>query len=230
MSQTPSPTYIGLTPVSSICTTGHRANVITGIVLRLLREHFSTPAELEFNPAMSGEPAADLSAYVWKDNRKDASIIIDPVWLWNSQDVQRRPALYVRRESLKNNRIALDHGWTVGAPKNEEGKIIEVPGELHSTMIVGGHSVIAVGTSGAEAELLGQEAFNHLMEFGPLIRRDVKLNKWDVAEWSSVAKLEESHEHFVTTVACTWAYSQTWTLRQEAPWLKTLSVDIQAQS
>jgi len=223
----PDKTYVGLTPVSSLCTTGHRANVITGIVLRLLREHFSVPAEFEFNKDNSGEATADLSAYVWKDERKDAKIIIDPVWLWNSQDIQRRPAIYVKRDALKNQRMALDHGWTVGAARNEAGKIIEVTGDLHATLITGSHSLIVVGTSGAEAELLGQEAFNHMLEFGPLIRKDVNLMRWDVDNWSDVSKLEESQEHFISKVTCAWAYSQAWELRQEAPWLKAVSIDIQ---
>jgi hypothetical protein len=166
-------TYIGLDQVSSICTTGHRANVLTGIVLRLLREHFSTKMELEFNG--ENEPSADLSKYVWNDDNTKTGIQIQPVWLWNPQDIQRRPALYVKRDSLKNERMALDHGWRVGTPRNENGKMIETQGEAHATMIVGSHTITAVASTGAEAELLGQEVFNHMLEFGPQIRRDVKL-------------------------------------------------------
>lgn len=226
---TDNPTFRELTPVSSICTTGHRANVLTGVVLRLLREHFSNPAEFEFSGDFGGneETTADLRKYVWDNDRTKATILIDPSYLWNTQDIQRRPGIYLKRNETKNQRIALDHGWTQGAPKNEAGKVIEILGEWHSTMLAGSHTIFVTASTGAEVELLGQEVFNHLLEYGPLIRRDLKLIRWDVQEWQGMSKLEESSERFVTPVVVQWACPQTWRLRQEAPWLKAIGIDVQ---
>lgn len=218
-------TQVGLDPVSSLCTTQYPSNVLTGVFTRLLQEHFASPLSIEYNG--QNESAKQLEEYIWNADNTQTRIQIQPVWLYNPQDIQRRPALYVKRNTTKFERLGLDDGWTVN-PRMEGGRVIEVRGEWHSKLVVGSYTIFAVGNSGAEAELLGQEVGNHFMMMGPLLRRDLKINRLAIEEIGEVALLEEFEEHFVVPVVIAYAVTATWRIREVAPWLKTLAIDLRA--
>lgn len=216
------PTLIGLDRVSSINATGHPANILTGIVLRLLREHFSSLADLEYNGTTI--EGWDLRNYIWDADNTKTKIQIQPVWAWNPQDVQRRPALYVRRNGIQVIKLALDHGTTVGPERADDNHVVQVRGDYHSNLLDGSHSIIVVSSSPDEVEVLGQEVFNHLLEFGPKIRTDFKLNLWEMKEFSELSKLEESQQHFAATITVAWRCFHTWRIKGIGPWLKTIEV------
>lgn len=217
-------TPIGLDPVSSLCTSKQPANVLTGIFTRLLREHFSDPNNLEFGG--QNEPTRQLEQYLWSSG-PDSHIQIQPVWAYNTQDIQNRPALYIKRNAFQPQRIALDNGWGVNSHQNA-GKVVEVRGEFHGKTLVGSHTIFCVGREGAEAELLGQEVLNHFMMFGPLLRRDLKLMQLEVTEVGEVALLDEFVEHFVVPVVVGYGIGMTWRLKEVGPLLKTLAIDLSA--
>lgn len=216
------PTQVGLTPVSSLEATGHPTNILTGIVLRLLREHFSSASNLEYNGVSI--QGWDLTKYVWNQDNTKTKIQIQPVWLWNPQDIARRPGIYVKRNGVKVHKLALDHGTTVGAEKSTDNKIVQVRGDYHSCLLEGSHSIIVVSSSPDEVEILGQEVFNQLLEFGPMIRTDFKLNAWEMQEFSELSKLEESSEHFAASITVLWRCFNTWRIKGIGPWLKTLEI------
>jgi hypothetical protein len=62
------------------------------------------------------------------------------------------------------------------------------------------------------------------MEFAPLIRQDFDLNKFQVMEMGGLAKLEESHEHWVVPISVAFAFNHDWELRQDLPAFKTAAV------
>ena len=213
----PGPTYIGLDPTSSICTTGLKNLYITGILLRIIQNHFGRPENLTFNA---------LKARIWKPETedstcenttaKDSGIQIESHTLWDPQDVQKRPGIFVKRNRVSTKRLGLDDGWTL-APAN---------GDYKTKMIVGSHTAFCVAGTGAETELVGQEVFDELLEFSPLIRKDFQFHRFTVSEITEVNKLEESDEHYVVAVVAAWAHSQDWRIKEDAPWLKTLSIDL----
>ena len=216
------PTKIGLDAVSSIEVTGHPANILTGIVLRLLREHFASRPDIEYNGVSI--PGWDLTKYIWNQDNTKTGIQIQPVWLWNAQDIARRPGIYVKRNGIQVIKFAINHGTTVGAERASDNHIVEVRGDYKSALLEGSHSIIVVSSSPDEVEVLGQEVFNHLLEFGPEIRTDFKLNLWEMKEFSELAKLEESSEHFAASITVQWRCFNTWRIKGLGPWLKTLEI------
>lgn len=217
----PRPTFIGLDPKTTICSSGLKNLYITGILLRILQSHFSRSENITF------ERLRDL---IWTPQPEDTDsdstsgpdtkIVIDPTHLWNAQNVQQRPSIMVKRNRVSTQRLGLDDGWTLGLNPDREG-------DYKTRMIIGSHTCFCIGGSGAEAEMVGQEVFDELMEFSPVIRKDFLFHRFTVTEISEVNKLEESDEHFVAAVVVGWAHSQDWRIVQEAPFLKTLEIALQ---
>ena len=230
MALPPPTTMVGLAPVSSLCTTGHVANVLTGVFVRLLREHFSDPRNLEFNGV--NESVSELENYLWAGDAKgntDAEktrIQIDAVWKYNAADIQNRPALYVKRNGFQTQRLAIREGMTVGAKRDANGKVEAVRGEFKTIAVLGSHTIFCIGGSGAEAELLGMEVFNHLVGFSQVLREDLKLHRFMVNEVGELAVLDEHVEHFVVPVVCAYAAMPAWRTDVVAPWLKTLELNL----
>lgn len=82
------PTLVDMDEWSSLCSTGHTPNILTGALLRFLQQHFSDPAQIEHSP---------LRDNIWVDNPDDTTegippkgILINPVYKWNPVDFQRR--------------------------------------------------------------------------------------------------------------------------------------------
>lgn len=223
-----------LTPVSSLCTTGHPANVLTGVFVRLLREHFMAASNLEFN-GVNTLGKRELEQYLWVPNAEGdvdverSRIQIDAVWKYNSQDIQNRPALYVKRNPFQYQQLALNHGWVVNPMRSEAGEVSRIPGEIQSVAVMGSHTIFCVGGTGAEAELLGQEVSQHLVGFASVLRADLELHKLLVTEVGEVAVLDESQEHFVVPVVIGYIAIPTWRINAEAPWLKTIAIDTRAK-
>lgn len=233
MADAPPQTFVGLDPISSLCTTRQPAQLLTGIMLRLLQEHFANADNLEYNGANEFEsaegmtPKLQLQGYIWNEDKTKTNIQIQPVWEYNSQDIQRRPGIYVKRNGLQPQRIAINDGQTVNSLRDKDGKIVQVRGNYHSMMILGSHTVFCVGNTGAEAEMLGAEVFEHMLMFAPIIRQDMKFHRFTVTEVAELSLLDEFDEHFVAPVVVSYAYAWAWRLQKVAPWLKTLAIDVQ---
>jgi hypothetical protein len=223
-------TEVGMDVVSSLCSSQHPSNVLTGLWTRLLREHFANPTNLQFNgmdeTTVEGKPTLQLQRYTWSEDNTKTMIQIQPVWEYNPQDIQRRPALYIKRNAVKFERLGLDDGFTAGSDKNARGQVIRVPGEYHSKMMLGSHTVFCVGQTGAETELLAQEVTNHIMMFGPRLRAEFKLTRLTLTEVGELALLDEFVEHFVVPVVIGYGIAMSWRIVEIQPFLKTLSINV----
>ncbi len=225
------PTRIGMDPVSSLCSSQHPPNVLTGIWTRLFREHFSNSDNLQYNgideATAEGMPVRQLQDYTWNPDNTKTKIQIQPVWEYNSQNIQQRPALYVKRNAVKFERLSINDGMTTGPIRNGRGELKRVPGEYHSKLVLGSHTIFCVGQTGAETELLAQEVTNHVLMFGPKLRKDLKLARLTLAEVGELALLDEFVEHFVVPVVIAYGITKSWRILEIQPFLKTLSINVQ---
>ena len=224
-------TMVGLEPASSLCSTGPFANVLSGAFLRTLQEHFSDPSNLAYN----GEdmdlitqggvqlPGLQLQKYVWNPDETKTGIQIQPVWKYNSKDIQRRPAYYVKRNKWQlAPQEAIDYGMTVSASKDGPA----VRGQYQTCTIIGSHTIFAVGQSGAGVELLASEAYDLFMSFRSAIREDLKLHKFAVLEIDAAQLVDEHVEAWVVPVVLAYAKAMAWRVDRVAPWLKSVAVDL----
>lgn len=213
---------------SSLCSTGHTPNILTGALLRFIQEHFSSPDKIEYS---------ELRDNVWRNNPSDTTegippkgILITPIYKWDPVDFQHRITIYVARNQITTQRLGINDGYTVGLgrdPDTDEMKTDE--GQYKVVGVQGSHSLYCIGRAGAEVEILGNEVWREILHFAPVLRRDLNLKRLTVSEASPISKLEEYDQHFVVTVAVSWYYFEKWRLRQIAPWLKGISIGAQAQ-
>lgn len=221
----------GLQEASSICTMQHPALALTGIFVQMLRHHFSDPDRLNYNGENTftddthQTSTRELEGYVWLPDSRETKIQIQSVFKLNLQDIERRPALYVKRNELRPRKISINHGMSTGAVKNADGSLKRIDGEFHSVLILGSHTVFCVGRSGAEAELLGQEVFELMLQFGPLLRSELKFQQFEIAQCGEVSILEESTTHYAVPVVAAYAFPRSWRIEKVAPFLKTVAVD-----
>ncbi len=190
-----------------------------------MREHFSDVDNIEF--AKGNEPTQQLEDLIWNETNQTNSIQIKPVWEYTAQDLTKRPGIYTKRNKTTFERIALDNGMTTGMPRNAAGLVEESPGEYHNLTVVGSHTLFCVGRTGAETELLGQEVSNHLAQFGPALRRALKLHRLQLTEVGEVSLLDEFVEHFVVPVVIGYALPYSWRLIQVQPFLKKIGLSLE---
>lgn len=201
------------------------------MILRALQEHFSDIRNLEFG-GHNALGRVQLSAYQWipdenGDGSVESPIQIMPSWAYNARDTQKRPALYVKRNRYTFQRLGINNGMTTGPRRDRRtGEVVKVPGDYHSKAILGSLTVFCVGGSGAEAELLGSEVSNHFSMFGPVMRTDLKLHRFEVTEVGEVSHFEESDSRFVVPVVIGYVVMQTWRIDVVAPLFKTLEIDV----
>lgn len=219
-------TLVGLDATSSLCSSRHPSNVLTGIFTRLMREHFSDPDNIEF--AKGNEPTLQLDGLIWNPNETLCTIQIKPVWEYSAQALAQRPGIYTKRNKTTFERIAINNGWTTGMPRDAAGNVKESPGEYHALTVVGSHTFFCVGRTGAETELLAQEVSNHLAQFGPSLRAELKLQRLQLTEVGEVGLLDEFVEHYCVPVVLGYALSYTWRLLSVQPFLKKIGLSLNA--
>ena len=168
---------------------------------------------------------------------KKSNIMIESVTRWpgpQTQTVQMRPAILVKRNTYGRIKLGIGDKYMMGGKPsidnlndlgNTSNNAIDA-GTQFEVIIAGSHTVFCIGTTGAEAETIGTEVFFELLEFTPVIRRDLGLNKFQVMEIGGINKLEESKEHWVVPVTVTFMFNHTWTLTQDAPKLKGVSLTV----
>jgi hypothetical protein len=218
-------TTVNLDSVSSLCSSRHPSNVLTGIWTRLLQEHFSNADNLEFGG--QNETTTQLKNLVWVDGGKNDIIQIKPVWEYDTKDPSRRPGLYVKRNKTTFERVGINDGFSTGMPRNAAGLVVEPKGEFHNVTMVGSHTVFCVGRTGAETELLSQEVTNHIAQFSPSLRSALKLHRLMISEVGEVGLLDEFVEHFVVPVVIGYALPYSWRLIQVQPFLKKVGLSLE---
>lgn len=204
---------------SALCSIGRPPLVMTGALLWILRRHFA-------NAAYIVDPA--LSKRTWSNTPEQSNIMIESVTQWPgpaTQTLQARPALLVKRNTYGRVKLGIgDRHMPEGKPivdnTNDLDDNAVDAGVKFEVIIAGSHTVFCIGNTGAEAETVGTEVFFELLEFTPLIRRDLGLNKFQVMEIGGVNKLEESKEHWVVPVTVTYMFNHVWELNEDAPKLK----------
>lgn len=220
------PTLVDLQEFSSLCSTGHTPNILTGAILRILQNHFSTPNYIE-DEALK-DNIVKLQPEDTSEGLLETGILIAPVYKWDPAILGKRIAIYIKRNPLRTQKLGINHGMTSGLGKEEDGSLTTLRGEYHTIGVLGSHTIFCIGRTGAETEVLGYEVFRELVQFGPAIRKDLKLHRLETTEMSDVNRIEEYDQHFVAAVVLGWAYLETWRIVPDAPWLKTLAIDLRA--
>ena len=219
-------------PPSALCTTGLKPLNLNGILLWLLRRHFSVSSYIVQD---------SLKEYIWaeqpsdsRENVSDSKIMIESVTKVTgvpSQFIQQRPAVLVKRNRFAPAKLGLGDKWQGFdtspdfAVNPDTGYALDT-GEKYEIMIVGSHTAFCIGGTSGEAEAVATEVFFELVEFAPLIRKDFGFNQFKVNEMGAPNRLEESKEHWVVPIVMSYTFFHGWTLRPETAFLKGTGISV----
>ena len=187
--------------------------LITGVLLWIVRGHFSLDKNIV---------SESLKDFIYLNGDPATGITIEPSSAWNPEQVESRPAVYVKRGEWKAawGALSIDNKYQSRRPAVES---ID-NGDRYEILVTGAHTLFCVGRTGAEAEELGAEVFFRLIEFAPVIRKDFNFHRFKVDELGEAAKLEESSEHWVVPVGVSYAAAHGWLLKLLGPYMKSVSV------
>lgn len=177
---------------------------MTGFFRDILVRHFTRQEGIE---------DLDLRHLLWRADER-TNILIESIWRWRPQLTEKRPAILIKRNTCRNVQKGLDNFVGVSRTGHEE----------FTTFWVGSHTLFCLGETGAIAEILSTEVQRELTQFGPLIRKTLDLNKFDVQEVGAIGELEEATENCVVPVTVGWAYEESWQLVKQALPLRRISL------
>lgn len=233
---------------SSIASSGPTPFILTGVLVRLLQYHFSDANNIT-KPQLKGYIWTDSSqgcisnageVAPWTCPEESSSgpeddcppteaeiiegsrILIEAEYARNDKNVQQRPAIYVKREPVRNSRISMQNRATPGL--NPVTGVFD--GEKHQVNIEGTHSIICVGLTGTEAENIAEEVYFRMLHYQSLIRDDFRLSWFFVDGTSPVQEIPaESRKAFYVVVTCSWKHVHRWMVIPEAPLIKRLNIN-----
>lgn len=205
--------------ISSLSVTGLQLNIITGIFLQVLREHFISPDRIE-NEYLKG--------CIWLHKEDDpvttdparSKILIDPVYRWNRTSTQKRPAILVKRGGQQSTRVGITMNRTFGLGESDYPEA----GSKHSVFLHGTHSILCIATDGGIVEILGSEVSRHFIQFAPVIKKEFKFKEFEFAQIGEVGVLEEDKENYVVPIVIKYAYDNNWKLAKQEPRLKSFEL------
>lgn len=188
---------------SSPCSFGLTPLLMSGALMQILGNHFASRERIEHPP---------LRDYLWRADIKDG-ILIANITTWDPLAVERRPAIVVKANAWQQaQRLAIDNRLTPTLDGYEH----------YSVLMHGSHTLFCVAGEGDEALVLGAEVFRELLEFSSVIRRDLDLNRFSVAELGQVYELQEATENYAVPVTVAYASNLTWSIELDAPKLKRI--------
>lgn len=176
--------------LTEICTHGHRRLLITGLLLKLLTNHFSRAEQLIF---------PELSGRLWTAT-EDSPLIIESSWSWKPLAASKRPALLVRAGPLQAQRIALaDLQETLPSGKNSFAK-----------MLSGSHTILVIAATEAESETLAAETFRFLLRCEQPLQRSLNLLRFQIAELGPPTLMEEYAQMIGCQISLQYAWLEAW--------------------
>jgi hypothetical protein len=192
--------------VSALCEQSWQPILITGMLRDMLIRHFADPIGIEHT---------DLRRYVWQDNER-TGILIETVHKWKGELVEKRPAILVKRNAYRNQRVAIaDLAGT-----NEKGE------EQFTTLWVGSHTLFCIHGTGASTEILATEVQRELTQYAPAVRQYLRLHKFAVTEVGAISEVEEATENYVVPITLGWVYEESWRLAVESLPIRRIPLSI----
>jgi len=189
--------------LSSLCSLMPRPQLVTGIVVSWLRQHFSQTPNIE-------DPK--LEKTLWAADISKTGIVIDSVYRWQPALTESRPGVFIKRGPWRVLRLGIDDRKMGSMP---------ISGNRHYlTAYQGSHSIFCIAGAPAEAEILAAEVFRELVQFGPLFRQTFKFLKFQVTDVGEVSLLEEARENFVVPITLAYAADDAWEIAPRVPILK----------
>jgi len=203
---------------SSLCNIPMDGYVATGIFLQLLREYFMKAERIE-NERLRSLRWVPTQGNANQMDAERSNILIEPVYRWDPRKTQALPAVLVRREAtmLENQKFM---GNNLAHPLFGAGD----GSESHIMPCQGSHTLMCVSTEASISEVLAMDVARLFYRHGLVFTRIFPFNTFTVPQVGAIQRLEESDEHFAVPVALQYAYTDQWTVVEQEPLFKGVSL------
>jgi hypothetical protein len=198
--------------VSALCSYGMRPHVMTGLLRQLLIGHFSDPQNVE-------EPRVRrhlLGLNEWQpvdDEINYSGILIESITRWAPNNADKRPAVLIKRNGWK---------WNKQGIGDLAGENLYTGQTSYSGLWEGSHTLFCLAQNGAETEFLATEVVKFLILFSPMIRDQLNLHKFFVAEVGGVGEVQEVTQGYAVPITVAYVAEETWSVQPYAPRLKRI--------
>lgn len=164
---------------------------ITAVLKLILASYFSSPENITH---------PQLKTRIYKDNSQ-TGIIIESSGAFLPTEAEKRPALLVRRDTWKVDQGGISGGYEQGSdPEN------------YTRFIQGVHTIICIGKTPGETDLLGDEVFRLFCHITPGLLKYSCLDTFRVVELSPIKPLQEGRSHYQAIVSLFYRFTDKWTL------------------
>jgi hypothetical protein len=177
---------------------------MTGFFREWFINHFAKSDNIE---------AKELRGKLWKAI-PETNIVIESITQWRPDLTQKRLAIIIKRNDWQIQRVGIDDRLQGG--DNITGKV------EYSTLIAGSHTLFCLAGKGTEAEILAAEVYREMIQFGPVIRKEMGLQRFMVVSVGALFELEESKENYGVPVTVSYVTNESWQLVPQAPVLKRI--------
>jgi len=191
---------------NSLCAMGPQPQIMTGLFVALLREHYADANNIEH------EVFRDR-LYRRVPDPNATGILIEDSNVWTPGRTQKRPAIVVKRNAWEHmKRFTLDSL----SGTSEDGW------PQYTKLWRGSHTIFCISPEGGECETLVAETYRFLMHLGPVFRREFNLLKFELMQVGPLSMLEETSKHWTVPITVAYGWSETWIIRQHQPFTHDL--------
>jgi len=180
--------------------------LLNGVFMNLLADHFSDASYI-WHPS--------LRKYLWKPG-PDSKIRIATNVQWQSIDRTNDPVSIVLKRGVQDYK-------QIGIGGRGE---VTVEGQVLHHMVTGSHTFTAIGGSGAESEILGQELAEIWIAESYRMTNDFLFHEFQPGQVGELAAVDELGGAIGVQVTINYAYESTTLVRPIAPTHKVLSVHV----
>lgn len=198
--------------VSALCSYGMRPHVMTGFLRQLLIGHFSDPQNIE-EPRIRRH-IQEIGGWQPSDTSLNHNgILIESITRWAPNNADKRPAILIKRNGWKWNRQGVGD---LAAENLYTGKA------SYSGFWEGSHTMFCLTQNGAETEFLATEVVKFLITFSPMVREQMDLHKFYVAEVGGVGEVQEVIQGYAVPITVAYVAEETWSVQPYVPRLKRI--------
>jgi hypothetical protein len=178
----------------------------TGVLISLLREHFGNPQSIT-------DPM--LQQCVWR-NDTGTAIMIETSTNEVLANIQQRPAVLVRRNVIKTQRMSIGDKVFPLSPQMGQPFVIGIHGS---------HTIFNIASKAGQAEALANETTMFLLQFSPMIRGSLCFTgDFQLEEIGQAGRLDGAGGQYAVPVTFSYIAEIPWTLNENLPPIRHIHI------
>ena len=209
-------TQVHMGTLGDLCQWGLSSQIITGVLMQFMRNHFSTPSTI----MMPG-----LKKYVWTPATPTTAtseaalpgLLITNFTTFNPMSGQL-PAIVVKRGQQDSSRQVL-HDIS-------QNSIVQRNDGIRNFVrfIKGTHTLYAMSNVDAETEALGDEVFDSLSFLSPIFVEQLPFHDFEVVSKGEIGVLDDLGNKLGIPITINYVYEYGWSVQSLAPKIKTVGL------